>query len=89
VDGILLLILTVLYFPFRQTTPAGAQGEPWLQGSALVKQAFAVAWQHYNLYGTRSVRLECLYLATFKDDETLTWMLHVTAMTASVLRPSI
>jgi len=41
------------------------------------------------VYGTRSVRLECLYLATFKDDETLTWMLHVTAMTASVLGPSI
>jgi hypothetical protein len=23
----------------------------WLQGAALVKQAFAVAWQHFNLYG--------------------------------------
>ena len=24
------------------------------------------------------LRLECLYLATFKDDEALTWVLHVT-----------
>src|SRR6267142_5871604 len=30
------------------------------------------------VYGTRRVRLECLYLATFKDDEALTWVLHVT-----------
>ncbi len=30
------------------------------------------------VYGTRSVRLESLYLATSKDDETLTWILHVT-----------
>jgi hypothetical protein len=30
------------------------------------------------VYGTRSVRLECLYFVTCKDDETLTWVLHVT-----------
>jgi hypothetical protein len=30
------------------------------------------------VYGTPSVRLECLYLATFNDDETLAWILHVT-----------
>ena len=30
------------------------------------------------VYGTRRLRLECLYLATFKDDEALTWVLHVT-----------
>jgi hypothetical protein len=30
------------------------------------------------VYGTRRVRLECLYLATFKNNETLTWILHVT-----------
>jgi hypothetical protein len=29
-------------------------------------------------YGTRSVPLECLHLATFKDDGTLTWILQVT-----------
>jgi hypothetical protein len=36
--------------------PAGAQWEPWLQGAALVKQAFAVAWQHFNLYGRNEFR---------------------------------
>ena len=30
------------------------------------------------VHGTRSVPLECLHLATFKDDGTLTWILHVT-----------
>jgi hypothetical protein len=30
------------------------------------------------VHGTRSVRLECLHLATFKDDGRLTWILHVT-----------
>ena len=30
------------------------------------------------VHGTRSVPLECLHLATFKDDGRLTWIVHVT-----------
>ena len=41
------------------------------------------------VYGTRRLRLECLYLATFKDDEALTWVPHVIGTTASVPPPSI